>query len=76
MLVGHKLMLQQILDLALFLTHCRFFVDIILPYLNSTVHSPIASRCPSSRQNSGTGDVDINDILDDVSQFGVYNCYD
>ena len=45
-----------------------FLIDIILPYLNNTVDSPIASQCPStSSQSSGTGDVDINDLLDDVS---------
>ena len=45
-----------------------YFTDIILPYLNNTVDSPIASQCPStSSQSSGTGDVDINNLLDDVS---------
>ena len=49
-----------------------YFTDIILPYLNNTVDSPIASQCPStSSQSSGTGDVDINDLLDDVSHCSI-----
>ena len=49
-----------------------YFTDIILPYLNNTVDSPIASQCPStSSQSSETGDVDINDLLDDVSHCNV-----
>ena len=49
--------------------HC-LFIDTILPYLNKTVDSPIASQCPSSNSQStstGTEDVDINSLLDDVS---------
>ena len=43
--------------------------DTILPYLNDSVDSPIVSQCPSTsaRRPGGTGDVDISDLLDDVS---------
>ena len=48
--------------------YSAFFIDTILPYLNKTVDSPIGSQCPSSSsQSTGTEDVDINDLLEDVS---------
>ena len=41
-------------------------LDVILSYLESSVDTPIASRCDVNR-TSGTGDVSISDLLDQVS---------
>jgi len=42
--------------------------DVILPALNSSVDSPIATAsCVSTQQRTGSGDFELQDILEDVS---------
>lgn len=49
----------------------NYLLDVILPYLESAVDSPISSsNCKTTgTQRSGNGDVDVNDLLSDVSRF-------
>ena len=44
----------------------NYSLDVILPYLESTVDSPIASQCGTNKI-SGGGDVSVADLLDEVS---------
>ena len=42
--------------------------DIILPVINSSVDSPIASaKCMSDQRHTGSGDFEFRDIFEDVS---------
>jgi len=53
--------------LALFGTYINF-TDVILPVLNSSVDSPIATAsCASNQRHTGSGDFELKDIIEDVS---------
>ena len=44
------------------------FTDVILPVLNSSVDSPIATAsCASTQRNTGSGDFEFKDVIEDVS---------
>ena len=54
--------------------NCCVNLDVIIPYLRSSVDSPIASQCESTRtSNDADGDASISDLLSDVSYY--YYCY-
>ena len=48
-------------------------LDVILPYLNSSVDSPIASQCATTRTTGG-GDASIGDLLNEVSCKYIIQC--
>ena len=53
-------------------------VDVILPVLNSSVDSPIATAsCVSTQQRTGSDDFELQDVLEDVSgsEFSVLHYY-
>ena len=43
------------------------YIDVILPYLESTVDSPIPMHCNTNETSQSTGDVSVGDLFDEVS---------
>ena len=48
--------------------HCFIFADVIIPAINSSMDSPIATAsCASTQQRTGSDDGEFGDVVEDVS---------
>jgi len=49
-------------------SHCSIFADVIIPAINSSMDSPIATAsCASTQRRIDSGDGEFGDAIEDVS---------